>query len=119
MAPQDQRSQVPGRGPRRRPTARHISYLFGKRIVSDVRFTAVEPNRSFSFEVAGRIKVRGTDTFEPLNGSTRVLIHHQGTFSGFLRFLEPLLGMLAARGIREDLKRLKQLMESGEYEHTS
>lgn len=95
----------------------YVSRLLGKRIESTVRITTYEPSRLLAYEtITGPIMIWGRDTYEPLDGKTRLTIHHQGKLKGVLRIVEPLLGKYAARAIRSDLQNLKEFIESGAYQ---
>ena len=94
----------------------YISRFIGKRITSTVRITEYERNQLLAYEtISGPIKVRGRDTFEPLNGKTRLTINHQGRLKGLFRIAEPLLSKIAARGICSDLKNFKKFVEAGSH----
>jgi hypothetical protein len=53
-----------------------------------------------------------TYELEPAGNGTRMRIRTGGDASGFYRVAEPLMSAAVRRGVRSDLKRLKQLLES-------
>jgi uncharacterized membrane protein len=63
--------------------------------------------------LAGPFPMETTYTWEALDRRrTRMTLRNRGTPAGFSRFLAPLMGLAVRRANRQDLRRLKRVLES-------
>jgi uncharacterized protein YndB with AHSA1/START domain len=93
---------------------RHVEVrsLLGKRIEATLEITAYEPPRRFDLEVVeGPLKLRVAHTLEPVDGGTRVEVDGEGDPGRLFRFAGPLLARAVEKQTRDDLARLKRLLE--------
>lgn len=80
----------------------------------DLRITQLEPNRSLVVETIppSKPEMRREITFEVQGDSTRIIDKWQLDM-GVPKLLEPLAANRAKSGVRENLKKLKVLIETG------
>jgi uncharacterized membrane protein len=80
----------------------------------DLRISQLEPNRSLVVETIppSKPELRREMTFETQGGSTRIVDKWQLDM-GVPKLLEPLAAKRARSGVRENLAKLKVLLESG------
>ena len=94
-------------------TAHFVGKFIGRRIESDSVVTEFEPNRKFTWESkSGPFPLRGSFTFEPVEGGTRVNAIFEAEPGGFFKLAEPLFVGMAKRQFQGDLANLKDLMEA-------
>ena len=94
-------------------TAHFVGKFIGRRMESDSVVTEFEPNRKYSWESkSGPFPLRGSFTFEPVEGGTRVNAFFEAEPGGFFKLAEPLFVGMAKRQFQGDLANLKDLMEA-------
>ena len=77
------------------------------------RITDLQPPRSISIEtIEGTMPYRGTRSFQPVPGGTRVVESGELQFPAGLRWLEPSLARWSRRPLRQAYDRLRALMEN-------
>jgi uncharacterized membrane protein len=87
--------------------------LFGRTIESEVEVTAYEPGRRFDLRaLSGPIRFVVRHRFEAVENGTRLRLGAEGEPGGMLRFAGPVIARQAQRQFRDDLQRLKQVLES-------
>ena len=75
--------------------------------------TEYEPHARFSFKnESSPIQFQGSDTFEFVDGGTKLTLAIEGKVGGFFRMAEPLLVHMATRQIESDMANLKAPLES-------
>ena len=95
-------------------TFREERVTLGRRYDWRFRITRFEAPRVIEIEtITGTAPYRGARRFEAVGGATRVTESGELTLPRFARFLEPVLGRLAARPVRVAYARLKRLLEGG------
>jgi uncharacterized protein YndB with AHSA1/START domain len=94
-------------------TARLVSKMFGRRITNDWEVTEFEPNRAYAWErTSPGDRLGGRMTFEEVDGGTLVKAEIVAEPRGVVRFAARLIVTMGARGLEQDLARLKNLMET-------
>ena len=94
-------------------TWRIVGKLFGQRIETEQECTEYGPNRKFAQKSkAGPIPVQTQQTFEPVEGGTRVSIDGTIEPGGFFKLAEPLFANMIKRTVEADFANLKDLMEA-------
>jgi carbon monoxide dehydrogenase subunit G len=94
-------------------TYRSVLTFLGRRIETEAEFTEFEPNHSFAQKSkSGPFPVQNRETFERVEGGTRVTLTLVGEPGGFFKLAEPLLMSLLKRQYQADLANLKDLMEA-------
>jgi uncharacterized membrane protein len=96
-----------------------VDKFLGRRIESTFEVTEHEPSRRSAIRfVSGPIPAEGTYTLEPANGGTRFrwgLEAPPGLGGLYLgRFTDPLVTWMFRRRVQGDLRKLKQVLESGQ-----
>jgi carbon monoxide dehydrogenase subunit G len=87
--------------------------FLGVRIRSTLEVTAFEPDHRLDLTtVEGPARFGVSHRLEPTNGGTRVTIAGEGEPGSALRLAGPLLRRAVERQARDDLRRLKRLLES-------
>jgi uncharacterized membrane protein len=92
---------------------RETSMLVGRRVVTESRVSVYEPNERVDFEyLSGPYRVRGTRTFEDLEGRTRFTFALESEPAGVVqRLVLPALNFIYQRQLDGDLRRLKAVIE--------
>ncbi len=94
-------------------TWRGVGKVLGQRIETELECTEYEPNRkSAQKSKSGPIPSEVRQTFEPVEGGTRVGVVLQAEPGGFFRLAEPLVNSMLKRAIETDFANLKDLMEA-------
>ncbi len=94
-------------------TGRFVGKLFGRRIESESEVTEFEPNRRYTWQSkSGPFPIKGSATFEQIEGGTRVNTTVEVEPGGFFKLAEPLVVSMAKRQFQSDLDNLKDLMEA-------
>ena len=94
-------------------TGIEVRKFMGQRIESSFEVTEYEKNTKFSFKItSGPIPMEGTETFESVQGGTRVHLAFQGEARGLFSLTEPIMGQMLRRLIKADCSNLKDLLEA-------
>jgi carbon monoxide dehydrogenase subunit G len=94
-------------------TYRSVRTALGRRIESEIEFTAYEQNRSYAQKTtSGHIPVESQATVERVEGGTRVTNHQVVDPGGFFKLAEPVLVRMIKRQFDADFANLKDLTES-------
>lgn len=94
--------------------ARHVEVrsLLGKHVEATLEVTAYEPPRRLDLTVVeGPLKLRVAHTLEPADGGTLLRVEGEGEPGKLFRFAGPLLAKAVEKQTRDDLARLKQVLE--------
>lgn len=89
--------------------------FLGRDVITSFEVTAFDPGTSITIESrASSFPIRVTRTVESMGPSRcRVTAHVSGEPGGFFRVFGPLLDRMAARSVRSDYQRLRELLVSG------
>ena len=94
-------------------TVRQVGHFLGRRLELSLNVTAYEPNRRFGMSVvSGPLKFAGVRHVEPVPEGTLVTFHGGGDSRGLFKIAEPLAEAAAARQLRHDLAKLKDVLEA-------
>ena len=94
-------------------TGRDVRHAMGKKMESTSRIAAFEPNKSFTFEsTSGPMDFRGTWSFEPVEGTTKVSFDMEGHLKGVMRLLEPLMAGKLRKETDGNITKIKSILES-------
>ena len=91
--------------------ARVASFL-GRRMEYEPEVVEYEPNALVSMKAETPFPMTIRYEFADVEGGTKMTIRVQGGGSGFYSVAAPLLSMMVRRNVWQDLKRLKELLES-------
>lgn len=87
--------------------------MMGRRLVTLVEVTGLEPDRTFAFTgVTGPFTAHNRYTFESVGGGTRVTDTAESELKGPLRLIDPLLGRMMRRQFEVNLAALKDRLEA-------
>lgn len=93
-------------------TTREVMDFFGRRLITDAEITAFTANDHVGFESrSGPMRVVGYRRVEPVDAGTRVTYHVTATLTGLFRAAAPLVVWSFRRKVRQDLQRLRDLLE--------
>jgi uncharacterized membrane protein len=95
-------------------TWRVVQKALGRRIEGEIEVTEYEPNRKCAQKSkSGPFPVEVLQTYEPVEGGTRVSVALEADPGGFFKLAEPLVKTMVKRGIEADFANLKDMMEAG------
>jgi len=96
-----------------------FGHFMGRRIQSTFEVTEFEANRSYGFEtISGSIQLQTSYNFEAIDRSTTVIVSTLINPGGFFKLLDPIVARVAKKQFRENLAKLKELLEVGEMIHS-
>jgi len=86
--------------------------FLGREMVSKFEVTQYEPNKKFTGKVTeGPVKFEVSQTFEAVDGGTKVSIMIQGEPSGFFKVAEGMVQKQLQSQMASDFERAKKLLE--------
>ena len=89
-----------------------VRKFMGQELHTTLEVTAFEPNARWAAKVIkGPVAYEVTVTYEPVNGGTRFTTHVEGETKGFFKLAENMVASQLEKGIAEDNRRLKELVE--------
>lgn len=89
-----------------------VARFLGRRLAYTYEVVAFEPVRRLVMRTAeGPFPMETTYTWTPEAGGTRMTLRNRGTPAGFSRIVAPFMGLAVRRANRQDLARLKQVLE--------
>jgi uncharacterized protein YndB with AHSA1/START domain len=92
---------------------RAVGKMLGRRLVTLVEVTALEPGVRFAFTgVMGPFTGHNNYTFESVAGGTKVTDVAESETSGALRLFDPLMGRMMRRQFEANLAALKDRLET-------
>jgi hypothetical protein len=90
----------------------NVTEILGRRIESTLQITEILPNQKFAFRaISALIPSQMSQTYEAVEGGTRLTVVAQGQVDGFLKVTETLVTRQAEQKVAADLANLKRLME--------
>lgn len=91
-----------------------LADFLGRRLAYTYEVVEFVPlHRLVMSTLSGPFPMETTYTWEALDGGrTRMTLQNRGAPAGFSRFLAPLMGLAVRRANRQDLRRLKRVLES-------
>ncbi len=92
---------------------REVFKFLGRRIESTFEVVEYQPNRQVTYRtVAGPIPMTGTQTYEPVEGATKLTMIGEGEAGGFFKLAEPVVAQMTRRQFQASLDNLKDLLEA-------
>ncbi|MFH1185663.1 MAG: SRPBCC family protein [Chloroflexota bacterium] len=89
-----------------------VQKFLGKEMKNDVAVTVYDPPHRFGFKTtSGPVQFEGMQTFEEVEGGTRMTFSMKGEAGGFFKVAEGLLGKEVEKSFERDLKTLKAKLE--------
>lgn len=92
-----------------------VADFLGRRLAYTYEIVEFVPNeRLVMSTLAGPFPMETTYTWQPLDaGRTRMTLRNRGEPAGFSRLVAPVMGLAVRRANRQDLRRLKRVLEEG------
>jgi len=91
---------------------RSIGHLMGRRLLSTFEVTEYEMNRKYGFKsLSGPLNSHTSYTFEIANNNTKITISTQANVVNFFQMDEGILEKKMKKQLKENLARLKNLLE--------
>lgn len=91
-----------------------VAHFLGRRMAYTYEIVEWKPGERLVMRTAeGPFPMETTYTWEPAAGGTRMKLRNAGSPEGFSALVAPFMSMAMRRANRQDLTRLKQLLESG------
>lgn len=95
-------------------TGIEVRQFMGRRMELSFEVTEYEENAKFSFKItSGPMPMAGTETFESVEGGTRVNLTFQGETGGIFSLAEPIMAGMVRNLVEADCRSLKALLEGG------
>lgn len=90
-----------------------VADFLGRRLAYTYEIVEFAPSQRLVMStLSGPFPMETTYTWEALDGGrTRMTLQNRGTPTGFSRFVAPLMGLAVRRANRQDLRRLKRVLE--------
>jgi uncharacterized protein YndB with AHSA1/START domain len=86
--------------------------LFGRKLEAGGEVTQFEPNSKFAFTTtSGPISFTLSQTFEPVDGGTRMTVHVEAEASGFFKLAEGMLESNMKKQFEDQTVKLKAMLE--------
>lgn len=96
-----------------------FGHFMGRRIQSDFEVTEFEINRNYGFEtISGPIQLQTSYTFEAVKLGTNLIISSLINPGGFFKLVDPIVAGVARNQFKENLLRLKKLIEARKVVHS-
>jgi hypothetical protein len=96
-----------------------FGHFMGRRIQSTFEVTEFEANKSYGFEtISGSIQLQTSYNFEAIDRGTTVIVSTLINPGGFFKLLDPIVARVAKKQFKENLAKLKELLEVGEMIHS-
>ena len=90
-----------------------FGHFMGRRIQSEFEVTEFETNKNYGFEtISGPVQLQTTYNFESVACGTIVTVSSLINPGGFFKLVDPIVARVAKKQFKENLTRLKELLES-------
>ena len=94
-------------------TYRLVRRLLGRRIEVTFEVTEYESNKKYGFKsTSGPVSVEGSQSFDSVEGKTRITLAMEGDPRGFFKLAEPILAGIVKRQFEGDLHNMKDLLDA-------
>jgi len=95
-----------------------FGHFMGRRIQSDFEVTEFETNKSYGYEtISGPIKLQTSYSLEALDRGTNVIVSSLINPDGFFKLVDSIVARVAKKQYRDNLTKLKELLESRKIIH--
>lgn len=92
-----------------------FGHFMGRRIQSNFEVIEFEANKSYSFEtISGPVQLQTSYSFEPVDRGTTVIVSSLINPGGFFKLVDPVVARVGKKQYRENLTKLKELLEARE-----
>ena len=95
-----------------------FGHFMGRRIQSSFEVTEFKTNESFGFEtISGPIQLQTSYSLEVADRGTRIIASSLINPGGFFKLVDPIVARVAKKQYKENLNRLKEILETREIIH--
>ncbi len=96
-----------------------FGHFMGRRIQSTFEVTDFESNKSYGFKtLSGPVQLQASYTFEAVDHGTNLAVSTRVSPDGFFKLVDPIVTRVAKRQFKENLAKLKDLLEARVINHT-
>jgi len=97
-----------------------FGHFMGRRIQSNFEVTEFEANKSYGFEtISGPIQLQTYYSFDAIRNATNLLVSSIINPGGFFKLVDPIVTRVAKKQFKDNLARLKEILETREIIHNS
>lgn len=90
-----------------------VRTLAGRELESNVEVTAFEPNKKFGLKaLSGPVQFEITQTFEAVDGGTKITFSTEGEPGGFFKLAGPMLAKQMEKEFAANSAKLKEILEA-------
>lgn len=95
-----------------------FGHFMGRRIQSTFEVTEFEANKIYGFKtLSGPVQLRASYKFETVDRGTNLAVSTRVRPGGFFKLVDPIVARAAKKQFKENLARLKELLEARELNH--
>lgn len=96
-----------------------FGHFMGRRIQSAFEVTEFESNKSYGFKtISGPIELQTSYKLETVYRGTNLVVSTQVSPGGFFKLVDPIVARVAKKQFKENLAKLKDLLEARVINHT-
>ncbi len=96
-----------------------FGHFMGRRIQSTFEVTDFESNKSYGFKTfSGPIQLQSSYKFKTVDRGTNLVVSTQVSPGGFFKLVDPIVARVAKKQFKENLAKLKDLLETSVINHT-
>lgn len=92
-----------------------FGHFMGQRIQSNFEVTEFKANKSYGFEtISGPIQLQTSYSFEAVENGTNLTVSSMINPGGFFKLVDPIVTRVAKKQFKDNLTRLKEILETKE-----
>jgi len=96
-----------------------FGHFMGRRIQSTFEVTEFESNKNYGFKtLSGPVQLQASYKFETVDRGTNLVVSTQVSPGGFFKLIDPIVARVAKKQFKENLAKLKDLLETRVINHT-
>jgi uncharacterized protein YndB with AHSA1/START domain len=96
-----------------------FGHFMGRRIQSTFEVTEFESNKNYGFKtLSGPVQLQASYKFETVDRGTNLVVSTQVSPGGFFKLVDPIVARVAKKQFKENLAKLKDLLETRVINHT-
>ena len=96
-----------------------FGHFMGRRIQSSFEVTEFESNKNYGFKaLSGPVQLQASYKFEAVDHGTNLAVSTQVSPGGFFKLVDPIVARVAKKQFKENLAKLKRLLEDRVINHT-
>jgi hypothetical protein len=96
-----------------------FGHFMGRRIQSTFEVTEFESNKNYGFKtLSGPVQLQASYKFETVDRGTNLVVSTQVSPGVFFKLVDPIVARVAKKQFKENLAKLKDLLETRVINHT-